>query len=259
MPVITLLTDFGTRDSYVGELRGALLTRAPGAVLADISHHIPPGDVRAAAYVLGRAWPTFPPGTVHLAIVDPGVGGPRSALAVRADGHHFVAPDNGLLTPVLPRAERIVELPIPESAAPTFHGRDVFAPAAAALAGGTPASDLGAAVRTAPTQLASSQPRREGGAVAGEVIYVDRYGTLVTNLERDADGPVEIDGARVPLRRTFSDVAEGELVAFVGSGGTIEIAVRNGSAAERLAATVGTAVRLVLRRRSSRFGGDSRP
>ncbi len=245
MPVISLLTDFGTRDAYVGELRGALLTRAPGAVLADISHDIPPGDVWAAAYVLGRAWPTFPPGTVHLAIVDPGVGGPRAALAVRAHGHHFVAPDNGLLTAVLPRAEQIVELPIPESAAPTFHGRDVFAPVAAALAAGTPASDLGATVRTAPTQLPWSQPRREGDAVAGEVIYVDRYGTLVTNLERDADGQVEIDGARVPVRRTFSDVAEGELVAFVGSGGTIEIAVRSGSAAERLRAGVGAWVRLV--------------
>lgn len=244
MTVITLLTDFGTRDSYVGELRGVLLSRAPGAVLADISHDIPPGDVRAGAYVLGRTWQAFPPGSVHLAIIDPGVGGPRAALALRAGGHHFVAPDNGLLTAVLPRAEAIVELPIAASAAATFHGRDVFAPAAAALARGPLLGALGMPPRAAPVRLLQPEPRLEGGCLTGEVIYVDRYGTLVTNLDADCDGRVDISGAGVPLRRTFSDVGEGELVAFVGSGGTIEIALRNGSAAERLRTGIGAVVRV---------------
>ena len=111
MPVvITLLTDFGTRDSYVGELRGVLLIRAPGAVLADIGHDIPPGDIRSAAYVLGRCRDAFPPGTVHLAVVDPGVGSPRAALALRSEGRYFVGPDNGLFTPVLDAAETVVRL-----------------------------------------------------------------------------------------------------------------------------------------------------
>ncbi|MGH7516264.1 MAG: SAM hydrolase/SAM-dependent halogenase family protein [Gemmatimonadales bacterium] len=245
MPIITLLTDFGTRDAYVGELRGVLLTRAPGAVLADITHDIAPGDVRAAAYVLGRTWPKFPAGTVHLAVVDPGVGGARAALAIRSAGHHFVGPDNGLLTSALTGAHDVVELPIPPSASATFHGRDVFAPAAAALAGGTPMTTLGSPPLRVPVRLPPALPRSEGDSLVGEVVYVDRYGTLVTNLAPDAGGFVEIGGSRLPLRRTFSDIAPGELVAFVGSGGVIEIAVRDGSAAERLGAAVGASARLV--------------
>ncbi len=243
MPIITLLTDFGTRDAYVGELRGVLLTRAPGAVLADISHDIAPGDVRAAAYVLGRTWPRFPAGTVHLAVVDPGVGGARAALAIRSRGHHFVGPDNGLLTSALTGADDVVELPIPPTASATFHGRDVFAPAAAALGGGTAVTALGAPPRTVPVRLPPALPRDEGDCLVGEVMYVDGYGTLVTNLGPDAGGFVEIGGVHLPLRRTFSDSAPGELVAFVGSGGTIEIAVRDASAAERLGAGVGASVR----------------
>ncbi len=253
MPVISLLTDFGTRDSYVGEMRGVLLARAPGALLADISHDVRLGDVRAAAYLLGRTWRSFPAGTVHLAVVDPGVGGARAALALGAGGHYFVGPDNGLFTPVLPGADQIAELPLPPSASATFHGRDVFAPAAAAIAGGTPVSRLGPAPRTAPICLPLAAPRREGESMVGEVVYVDRFGTLVTNLGPDVGSFVEIRGDRVPVRRTFGDVAPGELVAFAGSGGTIEIAVRDGSAAERLAATVGASVRLVP------LGGASRP
>src|SRR5687768_13903143 len=128
MAIITLLTDFGTRDSYVGELRGVLLARAPAVVLADITHDIPPGDVHAGAYILGRTWCAFPPGTVHLAVIDPGVGSAPAALAVRSSEHHFGAPDNGLLTPILDGADRIVELPVPATASATFHGRDLFAP-----------------------------------------------------------------------------------------------------------------------------------
>jgi S-adenosylmethionine hydrolase len=237
------LTDFGTRDSYVAELRGVLLTYAPEAVLADISHDIPPGDVHAGAYVLGRSWHRFPEGTVHLAVVDPGVGGPRAALALRSEGRFFVGPDNGLLTAVLSRADAIATLPVLPLASPTFHGRDVFAPAAAALANGSPVTALGPTPASAPHTLAIPSPRRDGAMMAGEVIYVDRFGTLVTNLAADAEGPVEIAGVRVPLRRTFGDVLPGQPVAYVGSGGTIEVAVRDGSAADRFGAGVGHGVR----------------
>lgn len=243
MPIITLLTDFGARDSYVGEVRGVLLARAPGAVLADISHEIPSGDIRAGAYVLGRVWRRFPAGTVHLAVIDPGVGGARLALALRSEGHFFVGPDNGLFTPVLERADEIAGLPVPPPASATFHGRDVFAPAAAAIAAGSPVAALGAPPRTTPVRLPIAGPRREGNCLVGEVVYIDRFGTLITNLGPDAQGPIEVAGVRVPLRRGFSDVAPGERVAFVGSGGTIEVAVRDGSAAEVFKAHAGIRVR----------------
>ena len=242
MPIITLLTDFGTRDSYVAEIRGTLLTLAPAAVLVDISHDVEPGDIRSGAYIFGRSWRTFPSETIHLAVVDPGVGSARRALALRALGHFFVGPDNGLFTPVLDYLGAVVELPIPSTAAATFHGRDVFAPAAAALARGVSLASLGSASSSAPIQLPRAAPRTDDAGIAGEVIHVDRFGTLVTNLGADATDPIEVAGARVPLRRTFSDVASGDLVALLGSGGTIEIAVRDGSAAERLAAGIGSRV-----------------
>jgi hypothetical protein len=245
MPVITLLTDFGLADSYVAEVKGVLLSRAPGAMLVDVTHQVPPGDVRAGQYLLARAWHRFPPGTVHFAIVDPGVGTARRALAAAAGEHWFVAPDNGLLS-FLP-ALRFVSLPIPSGAAPTFHGRDVFAPAAAALAGGTPLERLGSPVTDA-IHVPLPTPHHDGTALMGEVVYVDRFGTLISNIP----GPDVEPGVRIrigggtdvgPLRRTFGDVERGTLVAFVGSGGTVEVAVRDGSAARLLGVGVGAEVR----------------
>jgi hypothetical protein len=212
----------------------------------DLAHDIAPGDVGAGAYVLGRAWPRFPPGTVHLAVVDPGVGTARRALAAEASGHRFVAPDNGLLAS-LPTDARFVSLRIPPGAAPTFHGRDVFAPAAAALAMGTALAGLGAGVSD-PRHAPRTTPRVEGGVVTGEVVHVDRFGTLITNLAAADVKPgarVLLDGRVVgTLSRTFADVAPGELVAFVGSGGTIEIAARDGSAAMVTQLGVGATARI---------------
>src|SRR3989442_15322149 len=141
-PIITLLTDFGTADSYVGEVKGTLLSRVHGAALFDITHQVPPGDLRAGQYILARAWHRFPQGTVHLVVVDPGVGTTRRALAAGAAGHFFVAPDNGVLSP-RPPGTRFFELPVPPGAAPRFHGRDLFPPAAAELATGTAMAPLG--------------------------------------------------------------------------------------------------------------------
>jgi S-adenosylmethionine hydrolase len=251
MPFITLLTDFGTTDSYVAEIKGVLLSAAPAAVLVDVTHQVPPGDVRAGAYLLGRAWHRFPPGTTHLAVVDPGVGTSRAALALRAHGHWFVGPDNGLFTPVIRDTEvEIVELRIPRGASPTFHGRDLFAPAAAMLACGTPLQSLGRQFGGTPHRLVYAEPHYEGKSVLGEIVYVDRFGTLVTNLTTDLVPPyaiMEVEGLDLgPLRRTFGDVPTGGLLAYVGSDGAVEVAVRDGSAARRLGLGVGGRVRARL-------------
>ncbi len=251
MPLITLLTDFGSTDSYVAEMKGVMLVRCPAATLVDVTHAVPPGDVRSGAYLLGRAWHRFPAGTVHLAVVDPGVGTARAALALGAHGHWFVGPDNGLFTPVLSGIEvEIVVLPTPDGAAPTFHGRDLFAPAAAAIAGGTVLSALGARLATIPARLTYTEPHYQGKAVIGEIVYVDRFGTLVTNLTTELVPPyavIQVEDLDIgPLRRTFSDVPTGGLLAYVGSGGVIEIAVRDGSAARRLGLGVGGRIRARL-------------
>ena len=244
-PLITLLTDFGTSDSYVAEVKAVLLSRALGAALVDVTHQIPPGDVRAGQYVLARVWHRFPEGTVHLVVVDPGVGTSRRALAAEAAGHYFVAPDNGLLSP-LPADTRFFELPVPPAAAPSFQGRDLFAPAAAELATGTALSHLGSPI-TDPYRAPLPAPYFDGTAVRGEVIYVDRFGTLISNIPGERVEPgvrIKVAGTEVgALRRTFGDVERGQLVAFVGSDGAVEIAVRDGSAARLLGVGVGAEVR----------------
>jgi S-adenosylmethionine hydrolase len=217
--------------------------------MIDISHGVAPGQVRTAAYLLGRAWHRFPEGTVHLVVVDPGVGTDRRALALAAHGHWFVAPDNGVLTPIL--GPDIVPwiLPVPAAAAPTFHGRDLFAPAAAALANGTPLTALGTPLTGQPVTLRVTAPHYEGKAIIGEVIHVDRFGNLITSLTPELVPPyavLAVEGLDVgPLRQTFGDVPRGELLAYRGSGGEIEIAVRDGSAATRLG--IGLGGRVVAR------------
>lgn len=244
-PVITLLTDFGTGDSYVAEVKGILLSRAPGATLVDVTHEVAAGDILSAQYLLSRSWWRFPAGTVHFVVVDPGVGSPRRALAARHADHGFVGPDNGLLTPILAEAT-VVALAVPGDAAPTFHGRDVFAPAAAALATGAALDTLGSPVAD-PVWHPLPEAETRDGALVGVVVHVDRFGTLVTNLPTDVIPPaahVEIAGRDAgPLRRAFTDVVPGHLLAFRGSGGTVEVAVRDGSAARALGAATGTVVR----------------
>jgi S-adenosylmethionine hydrolase len=243
--IITLLTDFGTADSYIAEIKAVLLARAPRATLVDISHEVSPGDIRAGQFLLSRTWKQFSPDTVHLAVVDPGVGTERRAIAGEHGGHRFVAPDNGLLS-FLPRDARFVSLPIPANAAPTFHGRDVFAPAAAALSAGAALASLGEAI-TDPVRSPLPEARHHALTMVGEVVYVDRFGTLVSNILGDAvqqGARIRVEGTDVgSLSRTFGDVARGALVAFVGSGGTVEIAVRDGSAARMLGVGVGAEVR----------------
>lgn len=233
--IITLLTDFGTADGYVGEMKGVLLSAVPDAIIVDITHALAPQDVDAARMTLARIWRRFPRGTIHVAVVDPEVGSSRTALAVESDGRLLVGPDNGVLSPALitPGA-RVVSLPIPPDAAPTFHGRDVFAPAAAALARGRSVDSLGTPFAGAIVRRTPEPRRLESGQIAGEVILIDRFGNAVTNLVGRRDIVVELGDRRLALMRTYADAQPGEALALVGSAGLIEIAVRDGSAAEEL-------------------------
>jgi S-adenosyl-L-methionine hydrolase (adenosine-forming) len=209
----------------------------------DISHNVVPHDVEGARLALARYWRRFPEGTVHLVVVDPGVGSSRGALAASSEGRFFVGPDNGVLSPALLHGDaRCVSIPIPSGAAPTFHGRDVFAPAAAQLALGAPLETLGAPLIDPEIRRTPEAVRRNDGAVLGEVITVDRFGNAVTNLLALRGGVVELDGLTLPVRRTYADAPSGEPTALVGSSGLVEIAVRDGSAAAVLGLRRGSAV-----------------
>jgi S-adenosylmethionine hydrolase len=233
--IITLLTDFGTADGYVGEMKGIILSALPDAMIVDISHALAPQDIDAARLTLARVWRRFPRGTIHVVVVDPGVGSTRVALAVESDDRLLVGPDNGVLSPALLHAgARTVSLAIPPDASPTFHGRDVFAPAAAALARGRAVDSLGTPYAGAIVRRTPEPRRVESGHIAGEVILIDRFGNVVTNLVGRRDMLVEIGGREIPVVRTYADVEPGDPLALVGSNGLIEIAVRDGNAATEL-------------------------
>lgn len=246
--VVTLLTDFGDADAYVGAMKGVLLGLAPGVRWIDLTHRIPPQDLHAAAYVLESAVGGVPADVVHLVVVDPGVGTPRRAVAVRTPRGRFVAPDNGVLTPVLEEGvEEAVSLPWPPDASATFHGRDVFAPAAARLARGDAMAALGDPVEGDLVRLPEYRARRISGGVAGRVLHVDRFGNAISSIRRDElpEGTLEVEAAGRavgPLRRTYGDVAVGEALALVGSAGHVEVAVRNGGAAAALGLRSGDGV-----------------
>ncbi len=238
---ITLLTDFGTADGYAAAMKGVIASICPEAIIDDASHDIPPGDIEGAAWVLSRYWREYPEGTVHVVVVDPGVGSERRALALRADGRLLVAPDNGVLTRVMSAAtweavsiqeRRFLHEPVSR----TFHGRDVFAPAAAHLARGTALHELGPAVAD-PALLPLPEPTLEPHAVRGTIVHVDRFGNAVTNIPESqvGDGAVVCGGRNLGrLRSTYADVAPAALLALIGSAGTLEISVRDGSAAQSL-------------------------
>ena len=245
-PLITLLTDFGTADGYVGEVKGVLASLAPHVPVVDVAHDVSPHDVEGARLALARYWQRFPEGTVHVVVVDPGVGSARAALATLSEERFLVGPDNGVLSPALLHAgARCVSLAVPAGAAPTFHGRDVFAPAAARLALGASLETLGAVEGDPVIRRTPEATRRDDGAVQGEVITVDRFGNAVTNLLAMRGGQVQVGGLSLALRRTYADAAPGEPVALVGSSGLVEIAVRDGSAAERLGLKRGSSVALL--------------
>ncbi len=245
-PAITLLTDFGTADGYVAEVKGVLTTLASGVPILDMSHEVPEHDVEFARLTLARYWKRFPAGTVHMVVVDPGVGSSRAAIAVASEGRFLVGPDNGVLSPALFALDaRAVALPASATAAPTFHGRDVFAPVAAALATGSLFDDLGERLAD-PVRRRTPQPvRTVEGAIEGEVLTIDRFGNAITNLIAREVSTLFIANHAVRVVRTYSDGAPGELIALTGSSGLLEIAVRDGHAASRLRLARGQRVLMV--------------
>lgn len=256
MPIVTFTTDFGRSDGYSGAMKGVVLSLAPATVVVDISHDVPARDVQAGAFALAQAAPLFPPGTIHVAVVDPGVGGARAEVVVAAGESFFVGPDNGLLTLAAPEPRRAWRIEAAgyrrPSVSPTFHGRDVFASTAGRLAAGWPAEKAGPPLTAlTPLPLALGGPLGDGGA--GEVVHVDTFGNLFTSFRGDvAPGAWEVEtgGGLYPVSggRTFSDVAPGALVLYAGSGGQVELAVRDGSAAALTGASRGS--RFIARRRS---------
>jgi S-adenosylmethionine hydrolase len=253
-PVIALLTDFGLRDHYVGVMKGVALSICPDAQLVDLTHEIAPQQIDAAVLQLDASYRFFPPGTVFLCVIDPGVGSERRALAIDADGYRFVGPDNGLFSTVLARASswRAVEVVNPRYALPdvsrTFEGRDRFAPAAAWLAQGLALEALGPAVNTIGTRHMAA-PVLDGNAIDGEVVAIDHFGNLITNVTRAdvaalaAPYEVGVAGRRVPhVVSTYAEAPVGFACVLFGSSDRLEIAVRNGSAASRFGVGVGAAV-----------------
>jgi S-adenosylmethionine hydrolase len=256
--IITLTTDFGTGSPFVAAMKGVILSINPAARLVDLSHAIPPFDLRHAAFFLAGSLRYFPPNALHVVVVDPEVGSDRSVLFVTVAGQRLLVPDNGcwaLLAEGQAQPARVIKVSEPRYFRPTvsatFHGRDVFAPVAAHLSLGVSPEDLGPAV-THWRQLAWPTPARQGTQVAGEVIFVDHFGNLITNIPASMlpgfpGGPSRVILPDVPPPhnvRTYADGLKRELVALISSNGLLEIAEVQGSAARRLGAGVGLPVRV---------------
>ncbi len=258
-PIITLLTDFGTKDPYVAAMKGVILSRQPDVTLVDLTHEVPPQDIVAGAFILAEARPFFPAGTIHLAVVDPGVGTERRALAAQALGCFWVGPDNGLFHLIFQETDNldIVSLENPryfqDTVSPTFQGRDIFAPVAAHLSLGTGLADLGPSI-TDPAVLPWPRAVFAPEAVRGEIVYVDGFGNLLSNI-RGKDllawgeeksylvilGSLTLEG----LSRTYGDVQTGKFLALIGSHGYLEIACAQGNAARRLGVGRGRSLAVV--------------
>lgn len=278
-PIITLLTDFGENDSYVGAMKGVLLSILPDARLVDISHQVSPQDVQQAAGIISAVYKYYPQHTVHLIVVDPGVGTTRRPIAVQTDRGRFVAPDNGVLTHVLRKANswEAVALENPDywlaEPSQTFHGRDIFSPVAAHLAAGIALSDLGPAIDDLETIQIPPLAEVPGG-VKGEVVRIDHFGNVLTNIQSliwiddtmlefkppderlTLPDPISFaaSAARVTfswrtldgIRRTYGEAHTGDTLALVGSSGELEVSVNQGNAADKLAIQVGDPVTLLF-------------
>ncbi|TMQ02836.1 MAG: SAM-dependent chlorinase/fluorinase [Deltaproteobacteria bacterium] len=244
MAIITLTTDFGTADGYVGAMKGVIarLAGSPAPAVVDLAHDIPPGDIAHAAWVIATSTTEFPHGSIHVVVVDPGVGGTRREVVVRARGRWYVGPDNGVFAYVAePSSEAYAienERFRAERVSRTFHGRDVFASTAAAIASGEDPATAGRSV-----QLAGELPWGPREPATGRIVHIDRFGNLISDFpEAEAGRSVAIAGTVLPLLATYENVPPGELLAYIGSAGTVEIAVRDGRADRRLGLARGALV-----------------
>ncbi|MBN2256786.1 MAG: SAM-dependent chlorinase/fluorinase [Anaerolineaceae bacterium] len=259
MPIITLLTDFGSKNGFSGVLKGVIWKIAPGVQIADLTHEITPQNVLEGSIALWRAAPYFPPGTIHMAVVDPGVGTLRRPIAAHIADHFFVGPDNGLFTPLLEQAYRLgqpailIHLDKPQYWLPvvsnTFHGRDIFSPVAAHLASGIDLELLGTPIFD-PVKLELPRPIKVQKGWCGQVLLIDHFGNIATNLSGDLiqgekDLVVTIAGRGIHrLTNTYGEKQAGDLIALIDSENFIEVATVNGNAARTLGVVVGDPVEL---------------
>lgn len=249
--IITLTTDFGLKDHYVGTMKGVILSINPDAVITDITHEIPPYDIFNAAFALRNFYRYFPEGTVHVVIVDPGVGSKRKPVVIEADKNIFVGPDNGVFTFVCREAKavRVFEISNPRyvlaDISSTFHGRDIFAPAAAHLSTGVPPDELGEKIKR-PVKLPVREPEVRGNEIVGEIVYTDYFGNLVSNIPDNLIKP----GSKIyvgnnivkGVSRSYADVPKGEILAIIGSSGFLEISVNQGRASDVIDIGKGTII-----------------
>lgn len=265
MPIITLATDFGIKDGNVGVMKGVIWGICPTAKIADISHMIGPQNVGEASLILARHAPYFPKDTVHVVVVDPGVGTTRRPMAAKISGWFYVGPDNGTLTNLLERAElegwpcEFVQLDQMKFWLPkvsfVFHGRDIFAPTAAHLANGVPLADLGTAFSD-PVKLQLPKPIQSANGWRGEIIHIDHFGNAASNIrvehlgetvKRKEDFIVRLNGTEIKgMVDTFGQRREGEVVALLGSTGNLIVSVVNGSAATKLGVKVGDVIEVIF-------------
>lgn len=259
-PIITLLTDFGLRDSYVAEVKGVILSICPEACIVDLSHQVEAFNVRMGAYLLARAAPYFPEGTIHVAVVDPGVGGGRKPILVEAEKGMLVGPDNGLLIPAARKLgmRKVYEITggnlLPERFTETFHGRDIFAPTAALLARGVPPGELGRPVESW-VEATFQEASIKAGRIRGEVVHVDGFGNLVTNIGWELLEAVGVKvGSKIKvtfkngktlklkLSKAYVEAPAGSLLALVGSWGTLEVSANQADASRMLKVSAGDEV-----------------
>ncbi|MBW1715914.1 MAG: SAM-dependent chlorinase/fluorinase [Deltaproteobacteria bacterium] len=246
--IITITTDFGERDPYVAMMKGVILTINPDARIVDTIHQVPPGSILEGASIIKQTYQYFPSGTVHLAVIDPGVGGKRRPIAVLADNHLFVGPDNGLFWPVIETQENSEVIHLCDKMywmreiSPTFHGRDIFAPVASHLSKGIDPFLMGEKVDN-PITLANPLPRENSSDLVGKIIRVDHFGNLITNITREhlnlfpESKGLEIRVGTLTLKKistTYGDVSEGEPLALIGSSNLLEIAINRGNVAHDL-------------------------
>lgn len=262
--IISLTTDFGLIDTYVGQMKAVIAGIAPFATVIDMTHSVPPQNVLAGAYCMETVLDAFAPGTIHVGVVDPGVGTQRAAIAVKTDAGVFIGPDNGLFSVVLERTTFHKAVQLTNAAyhrpivAPTFHGRDIFAPVAAHLAAGASFDDLGEPIHELVTLQLPQPMEGDVGGLLLHIVLVDGYGNLITDLTRDrfdqwlattdkAAGDVTLSSGKYKVRgiqETFGAVDTGQPIAYFGSRGRLEIAVRNRSAAKELKKSAGSVIRL---------------
>lgn len=255
MPLITFTSDFGHKDWFVGSMKAAMLSVSARLRIVDITHEIPPGDIKSASFALASSYRYFPPGTIHLAVVDPGVGSSRNAIVVKTSNFTFLGPDNGILSYAL-ADEEIESIHLIENTAlflqpisRTFHGRDIFAPVAAHIARGLPHEQLGKPLISF-TKLDRPKPRVENNQIIGEVIYIDQFGNAITNLpanliEDASPAPTQLflyNGTAIPIGHYYNQTTKGSTIAIMGSNEYLEIAVNLGNAADSLGLSVGDLV-----------------